>query len=424
MRFSNDLSDPNFLEDFDFEQFLGAQAFSFDADNIEKDKVTAPEHDPDTLSEFIVRSDVTRYTDLDYVMHDETRAEAETPKELQAGVKHLEQDKSAKERTFASLPRRNQLLEAEAHKLEEDIKDVKKEMEEQAGRGMLNESLREMLKLLEGAREIRGDITEINERYTLSSLTNRDGTYRASADCSIYGRLRLTDAKSSHYQREMQALESAYDQSRRNYEEIASKYAETKKELENLQLETKRSTTGDNANEAPANQIFKSFRVSMEEPVTKILPAAVKKYNLSGEPSEYALYIVYEDKELCLGRQDKPMLLFKQLDKEGRKPTFMLRRHSAPDDQELKTITTAGSTRQPYFNDFGEEYSIQEDSAFGLMDEEYSDDEDNEATTEKEDIKEMDPETERKIVDGLLGKYTTLFDYPGWSSIQLPGGVL
>lgn len=28
--------------------------------------------------------------------------------------------------------------------------------------------------------------------------------------------------------------------------------------------------------------------------------------------------------------EEKPLLLFKQLDKEGRKPMFMLRRHAAP----------------------------------------------------------------------------------------------
>ena len=42
------------------------------------------------------------------------------------------------------------------------------------------------------------------------------------------------------------------------------------------------------------------------------------------------MYIVYGDQERCLGLEEKPLILFKQLDREGRKPMFMLRRHAAP----------------------------------------------------------------------------------------------
>jgi hypothetical protein len=31
-----------------------------------------------------------------------------------------------------------------------------------------------------------------------------------------------------------------------------------------------------------------------------------------------------------LGLNERPLILFKQLDKEGRKPMFMLRKHAAP----------------------------------------------------------------------------------------------
>ena len=81
---------------------------------------------------------------------------------------------------------------------------------------------------------------------------------------------------------------------------------------------------------APSVEIFKSFRVSMEDPCYKVLPAALKRYNISADWRQYALYIVYGDQERCLGLEDKPLILFKQLDKEGRKPIFMLRRHAAP----------------------------------------------------------------------------------------------
>jgi hypothetical protein len=82
--------------------------------------------------------------------------------------------------------------------------------------------------------------------------------------------------------------------------------------------------------EAPSVEIFKSFRVSMEDPCHKVLPAALKKYNINADWRQYALYIVFGDQERCLGLEEKPLILFKQLDKEGRKPMFMLRKHAAP----------------------------------------------------------------------------------------------
>lgn len=73
-------------------------------------------------------------------------------------------------------------------------------------------------------------------------------------------------------------------------------------------------------------EIFKSFRVSWDDPCYKVLPAALKKYNIHNDPKDYALYIVYGDQERCLALDEKPLLLFKQLEKDGRKPMFMLRK--------------------------------------------------------------------------------------------------
>lgn len=72
--------------------------------------------------------------------------------------------------------------------------------------------------------------------------------------------------------------------------------------------------------------IFKSFRVSMDDPCYKVLPAALKKYQIKAPWDQYALYILYGDQERCLGLDEKPLILFKQLDKEGKKPMFMLRK--------------------------------------------------------------------------------------------------
>lgn len=81
-------------------------------------------------------------------------------------------------------------------------------------------------------------------------------------------------------------------------------------------------TPGSNA----SVEIFKSFRVSMDDPCHKVLPAALKKYQINAPWDQYALYIVYGDQERCLGLDEKPLILFKQLDREGKKPMFMLRK--------------------------------------------------------------------------------------------------
>ena len=94
----------------------------------------------------------------------------------------------------------------------------------------------------------------------------------------------------------------------------------------------------------PSVEIFKSFRVSLEDPCWKVLPAALKKYNIDANWQQYSLYIVYGDQERCLGLDEKPLDLFKQLDKEGRKPMFMLRRLAAPNTQPYGgSTTTVGS---------------------------------------------------------------------------------
>ena len=73
-------------------------------------------------------------------------------------------------------------------------------------------------------------------------------------------------------------------------------------------------------------QIFRFFPLSLEDPCSKVLPAALEKYNITASWEQYALYIVYGNNERCLGMEEKPLALFKQLDKEGKKPLFMLRK--------------------------------------------------------------------------------------------------
>lgn len=101
-------------------------------------------------------------------------------------------------------------------------------------------------------------------------------------------------------------------------------------------------------------EIFKSFRVSMDDPCYKVLPAALKKYQINAPWDQYALYIVYGDQERCLGLDEKPLILFKQLDKEGKKPMFMLRKTNTaqvdtdgPGSAGLNSGTVRGATYDP-----------------------------------------------------------------------------
>ena len=93
---------------------------------------------------------------------------------------------------------------------------------------------------------------------------------------------------------------------------------------------------------APSVEIFKTFRVSMDDPCHKVLPAALKKYQINADWRQYALYIVYGDQERCLGLEERPLILFKQLDKEGRKPMFMLRKHTQPVEGHTSSVYPSG----------------------------------------------------------------------------------
>jgi hypothetical protein len=80
---------------------------------------------------------------------------------------------------------------------------------------------------------------------------------------------------------------------------------------------------------------MKSFRVNLDDPCWKVLPAAMKKYEVKGREEDYRLYITYGDigtiqtyhltLERKLTANEKPLIIFQQLQKEGRNPLFMLR---------------------------------------------------------------------------------------------------
>ncbi|KAJ3906368.1 hypothetical protein F5879DRAFT_797754 [Lentinula edodes] len=75
---------------------------------------------------------------------------------------------------------------------------------------------------------------------------------------------------------------------------------------------------------------LKSFKVSLEDPTWKVLPAALKKYRIHNDNWEnYAMFICYGSPgnriERCLSYDEKPLLLFQKLKDAKKNPVFMLK---------------------------------------------------------------------------------------------------
>ncbi|KAF8854438.1 hypothetical protein BDZ45DRAFT_43262 [Acephala macrosclerotiorum] len=73
-------------------------------------------------------------------------------------------------------------------------------------------------------------------------------------------------------------------------------------------------------------EIFKSFRVALDDQTCKVLPAAMKKYNIDAPYENYSLFVVFGDQERMLGLDEQPLMVFKELERKGLKPMFMLRK--------------------------------------------------------------------------------------------------
>ncbi|KAK0625736.1 Tropomyosin-2 [Lasiodiplodia hormozganensis] len=144
--------------------------------------------------------------------------------ELSADKKRLEQENLAKEQEITSLTHKNQLLEAEVEKLESNVKDAKAIADESTQAGTHNESLTRRVQLLEEeAEEADKNLRETNEKYVTFLTPKR-----------FWFPLRQTDVRAGHYERKVQALEAERDQWEAKYEEMAKKYADTKKELDDF----------------------------------------------------------------------------------------------------------------------------------------------------------------------------------------------
>ncbi|GAA5909784.1 hypothetical protein JCM6882_002672 [Rhodosporidiobolus microsporus] len=90
---------------------------------------------------------------------------------------------------------------------------------------------------------------------------------------------------------------------------------------------TSRSREGSSSAQggSSADNPYRSFRVTLEDPCYKVLPAALKKYKINDDWRLYALFICYGNTERCLAYDEKPLLLFQKLKENNDNPVFMLR---------------------------------------------------------------------------------------------------
>ena len=73
-------------------------------------------------------------------------------------------------------------------------------------------------------------------------------------------------------------------------------------------------------------ELLEHFRVSSSDPTYVVLPAALKRYNINCPWQNYGLYLVHGPKERCLGLEERPLVLLRQLINDGEKPLFMVRK--------------------------------------------------------------------------------------------------
>ncbi|KAF8141693.1 hypothetical protein EV363DRAFT_1149651 [Boletus edulis] len=83
-------------------------------------------------------------------------------------------------------------------------------------------------------------------------------------------------------------------------------------------------------NRQDSSDNLKSFKVSLEDPTWKVLPAALKKYKINNDNwQNYAMFICYGSPgnriERCLSYDEKPLLLFQKLKDAKKNPVFMLK---------------------------------------------------------------------------------------------------
>lgn len=73
------------------------------------------------------------------------------------------------------------------------------------------------------------------------------------------------------------------------------------------------------------NEAYKSFRINLDDPCHKVIPAALKKYKINDDWRNYSLFIYHGNTERKLGLDDKPLSLYQQLKEANASPVFVLK---------------------------------------------------------------------------------------------------
>ncbi|KAI5122448.1 hypothetical protein M0805_008760 [Coniferiporia weirii] len=66
-------------------------------------------------------------------------------------------------------------------------------------------------------------------------------------------------------------------------------------------------------------------KIGLNDAVWKVLPAALRKYKISDDWQNYAMFICYGQTERRLALDEKPLLIFKKLKEEQQNPVFVLK---------------------------------------------------------------------------------------------------
>ncbi|EMR09865.1 hypothetical protein PNEG_02045, partial [Pneumocystis murina B123] len=77
-------------------------------------------------------------------------------------------------------------------------------------------------------------------------------------------------------------------------------------------------------------EMFKSFRIKLNDSCRKVLLSALKEYKINSDWKEYALVLCYDNKERYIELNEKPLLLFQKLQKDEKKPIFILKQIKNP----------------------------------------------------------------------------------------------
>lgn len=95
------------------------------------------------------------------------------------------------------------------------------------------------------------------------------------------------------------------------------------------------STNSHASSSSSGNEPLRQLRASTDDSCLKILQQAMKRHHIPRDDwSKYVLVICYDDKERILKLDEKPVIIFKELQERGRHPAIMLRQLAEQTDND------------------------------------------------------------------------------------------